>query len=456
VTSTEERAVAGDSPYWNPKYETAPRETLRKLQLAKWQRLVAYADERSPFYRHKFRAAGFEPSQLQSLDDVRRIPLTTKEEWLASQAESPLFGDLVTAPEHVATRYHLTSGTSGRVPLRVLDSTRDWAWISEIWAYGLWGFGVRPTDVVYFAFSYASFIGFWGAHYASEKIGALTVASGNLPTETRVRQIMELGVTTVCATPTYALRLGAVARGMGIDLATESKIDKVVLGGEPGANIPATRRLITEALGGRCGDFAGMTEIGTNMVVECADAPGGPHIVEDHIYEEVVNPTTGEPAAYGERGERIVTSFGRGLLPLIRYRASDLVERVPHTDCTCGRTFDLYKGGILGRVDDMKVIRGTNVFPSAVEAIVREYAEVEEFQIELASLNGRDEITLKVELDDRARDGGSDLCTRLGKDLAESHEGLRFIVSVADPGSLPRFELKARRLVDLRAQGVGA
>ncbi len=443
----------GDSPYWNPKFETAPREQLQRLQLAKWQRLVAYADQHSPFYARKFRAAGFEPSQLKTLDDVRRIPCTTKDEWLAAQAEMPLFGDLVTAPQDVATRYHLTSGTSGRTPLRVLDSTRDWAWISEIWAYGLWAFGVRPTDVVYFAFSYASFIGFWGAHYGSEKIGALTVASGNLPTETRVRQIMELGVTTVCATPTYALRLGTAAREMGIDLATESKIDKVVLGGEPGANIPATRRLITETLGGRCGDFAGMTEIGTNMVVECSHAPGGPHIVEDHIFEEVVDPLTGEPSGYGERGERIVTSFGRALLPLIRYKACDLVERVPHTSCTCGRTFDLYRGGILGRVDDMKVIRGTNVFPSSIEAVVREYAEVEEFQIELAHLNGRDEITLRIELGAVVGDERDALCARLGKDLQECHEGLRFLIDVAPAGSLPRYELKARRLVDLRDEG---
>lgn len=443
----------GDSPYWNPKFETAPRDRLEQLQLAKWQRLVQYADQRSPFYARKFREAGFDPWQLKTLDDVRRIPTTTKEEWLAAQAELPLFGDLLTAPESVATRYHLTSGTSGRTPLRVLDSTRDWAWISEIWAYGLWGFGVRPTDIVYLAFSYASFIGFWGAHYGSEKIGALTMASGNLPTETRVRQIMELGVTTVCATPTYALRLGAVARDMGIDLATDSKIDKVILGGEPGANIPATRRLIIEALGGRCGDFAGMTEIGTNMVVECADAPGGPHIVEDHIYEEVMDPVTGHPAGYGERGERIVTSFGRALLPLIRYKACDLVERMPHTMCTCGRTFDLYKGGILGRVDDMKVVRGTNVFPSSVEAVVREYAEVEEFQIELAHLDGRDEITLKLELAGLVDEERDALCTRLGKDLQECHEGLRFRIDIVRAGSLPRFELKSRRLVDLRGQG---
>jgi len=446
----------GDSPYWNPKFETAPKARLQELQLAKWQRLVEYAAQRSPFYAAKFTGAGFEPSQLKTLDDVRRIPCTTKEEWLGTQAENPLFGDLLTAPEPVATRYHLTSGTSGRTPLRVLDSTRDWAWISEIWAYGLWGFGVRPTDVVYLAFSYASFIGFWGAHYGCEKIGALTLASGNLPTETRVRQIVELGVTTVCATPTYALRLGAVAHEMGIDLATESKIDKVVLGGEPGANIPATRRLITEALGGRCGDFAGMTEIGTNMVVECSHAPGGPHIVEDHIYEEVVDPLSDRPCAYGERGERIVTSFGRALLPLIRYRAGDLVERAPHTDCTCGRTFDLYRGGILGRADDMKVVRGTNVFPSSIEAVVRDYPEVDEFQIEISYQGGRDEITVRVELGAAPGGTADDLPDRLGKDLQECHEGLRFLIDVVGAGALPRFELKSRRLVDLREQRVGA
>ena len=188
------------------------------------------------------------------------------------------------------------------------------------------------------------------------------------------------------------------------------------------------------------------------MIFECDHQPGGTHIIEDHFIEEVLDPETGEPCDYGERGERVVTSFGRGFIPLIRYRTKDLVMKVPHTNCTCGRTGDLYEGGILGRVDDMKLIRGTNVYPRAVEAILREYPEVEEFQIVLTREDGiRDEITVQVELQPGFPDADwAGLHKRLGKDLADNHEGLRFNVVRADSGSLPRFELKAKRLQDLR------
>src|SRR5271165_3724302 len=348
------------SPYWNPKNETMPREELKRLQLIKLKRLVDWAYTKSAFHRQSFDRAGFRPEQLQTLDDLRRIPFMTREEWMARISDYPLYGDLLTAPAETAIRYHLTSGTSGRTPIRVLDSTKDWDWISEMWCYGLWGFGVRPTDTVYFAFGYGHFIGFWGAHYGCEKIGALVIPGGAQSTEARVRQIVDMGVTTVCSTPTYALRLWQQASEMGIDLAAGSKVDKLILSGEPAGSIPAVKRQLEEAWGAKCGDSAGMTELGTIMVFECDRQPGGTHIIEDHFIEEVVNPDTGESAGYGELGERVVTSFGRGLIPVVRYRTKDMVVKVPYDTCTCGRTGDIYDGGIRGRWDDMKVIRGTN------------------------------------------------------------------------------------------------
>ncbi|MCL5961503.1 MAG: phenylacetate--CoA ligase family protein [Chloroflexi bacterium] len=437
--------------YWNPKNELMPREDLEKLQLKKLQRVVEWAYHKSLFHRRKFDAAGFKPEQLRSLKDIERIPFTTKDEWLQEQQRYPLFGEMLTAPQEVAIRYHSTSGTSGRTPLRVLDSIRDWQWISELWGYAFYGFGVRSTDIVYLSFAYGAFIGFWGAHYCCEKLGALTIASGGMSSEGRVKQIIELGATTICATPTYALRLAQVANQMGIDVARDSKVDKVILSGEPGGSVPSTKRLIESAWGARAADTAGMTEIGTIMIFECSRQPGGTHILEDHFVEEVIDPKAGVKLGYGERGERVVTSFGRGLIPLIRYRTGDLVERVPSSFCTCGRTFDLYKGGILGRADDMKLIRGTNVFPSAVEAIVREHEEVDEFQIELTREEGiRDEITVVVELKSGMEPRYPELEKLLSVELAEGHEGLRFNVRQAEAGSLPRFELKARRLVDKR------
>jgi phenylacetate-CoA ligase len=439
-------------PYWNPKNETLARGELRQLQLIKLQRTVARAYEQSPFHRRLYDQAKVKPSDIKTLDDLRRLPFMTREDWMACQAEKPMFGDLITRPQSEAIRYHLTSGTSGRQPLRVLDSRKDWAWIGESWCYGFWGFGVRPTDTVFFAFSYGSFIGFWGAHYCCEKMGCLVLPSGNMTTEARVKQLVEMGATTVCATPTYALRMAQEAQAMGIDLRA-SKVNKVIVSGEPAGSIPATKKLIEEMWGAKCGDTAGMTEIGTIMVFECDHQPGGVHIIEDHFIEEVLDPDTGEPVPYGERGERVVTSFGRGFIPLLRYRTKDMVVKVPHSHCKCGRTFDIYEGGILGRVDDMKLIRGTNVYPRAVEAIVREHGEVEEFQIILTREEGiRDEITVKVELKAAAAERWPQIEKALGKDLADAHEGLRFNVVRAAAGELPRFELKAKRLQDLRGK----
>jgi phenylacetate-CoA ligase len=190
----EENAMAY-SEYWNPKNETLPREELQALQLLKLRRLCQWAYATTPFHQRKFAAAGFKPEQLKTLDDIRRIPIMTREEWMESIMEKPMFGDLLATDVTHAVRYHLTSGTSGRTPIRVLDSMKDWNWISEMWCYGLWGFGVRPEDTVYFAFGYGSFIGFWGAHYCCEKIGSLVIPGGAQTTEGRVKQIVEMGAT---------------------------------------------------------------------------------------------------------------------------------------------------------------------------------------------------------------------------------------------------------------------
>ncbi|HGY92756.1 MAG TPA: phenylacetate--CoA ligase family protein [Planctomycetes bacterium] len=442
-----------DRRYWNPKWECAPKSDLRALQLEKLRRSVAWAVAKSPFHRRLYEEAGVGVDDLKTLDDIRRLPFMTREDWMASQAEKPFFGDVLTASREHAIRYHLTSGTSGRQPLRVLDGGKDWQWISECWAYGFWGFGVRPEDTVFFAFSYGSFIGFWGAHYCCEKIGALTIPSGNMTTENRVRQLVEMEATTVCATPTYAIRLALEAEKQGLDL-PGSSVNKLIVSGEPAGSIPAMKRLLEEKWGAKCADTAGMTELGTIMMFECAEQPGGAHIIEDHFIEEVLDPETDDPVSYGEMGERVVTSFGRGMIPVIRYRTKDLVVKVPHDHCSCGRTFDIFEGGIQGRVDDMLLIRGTNVYPRAVEAIVREYDEVDEFQIVAwRREDAIDELTVKVEFVAGFTGDRSGTLSTLAADLKRNHEGLRINVEEAAEGSLPRFELKAKRLIDRRNQG---
>ncbi|HUS13872.1 MAG TPA: phenylacetate--CoA ligase family protein [Chloroflexia bacterium] len=444
-------ASGHESEFWNPKNETLPRAELEALQLLKLRRLCAWAYAQVPFHRRRFDAAGFHPDQLHTLDDLRRVPFMTREEWMESLMEKPLFGDMLAADPSNAIRYHLTSGTTGRTPIRVLDSTKDWDWIAEMWCYGLWGFGIRPSDTVYFAFGYGSFIGFWGAHYACERMGALVIPGGAQPTEARIQQIVEMGATTVCSTPTYALNMWQKARAMGIDLARDSKVNKLILSGEPAGSIPAAKRQLEEAWGAKAGDTAGMTEVGTIMIFECAHQPGGTHIIEDHYIEEVLHPDDDRAVGYGELGERVVTSFGRGFIPVIRYRSKDMVMKVPASTCSCGRTWDIYDGGIRGRWDDMKLIRGTNVYPRAVEAIVREYPAIEEFQIYVwRKADLLDEITIRVEVTP-AQDGEwPGIERKLAKDLAAAHEGLRFNIERMDHGTLPRFELKAKRLVDDR------
>jgi phenylacetate-CoA ligase len=437
------------SPFWNPKNETLPRAELRALQLEKLRRLCAWAYARSPFHRARFDAARFQPDRLRSLDDLARVPFMTREDWMASQERHPPFGDLPAIPPEAAIRYHYTSGTSGRTPIRALDGMKDWEWIADMWAYGFWGFGIRQSDIVLFAFSYGTFIGFWGAHYACEKIGALVLPTGNFTSEARVRMIVDMGVTTVCSTPTYALRLWQAASAMGVDLAA-SPVDKLIVSGEPAGSIPAVKRQLEQAWGARVGDTAGMTEIGTIFTFECSHQPGGTHIIEDNFIEETLLPDGDAPAQYGEKAERVVTSFGRGFIPLIRYRTRDMVVKVPHSTCGCGRTGDIYQGGIQGRWDDMKLVRGTNVYPRAIESIVREYDAIDEFQILITRNGVQDEISVCCDLKTGRSDEWPALQKRLERDLSDAHEGLRFNVTLAEPGALPRFELKARRLVDNR------
>ncbi|HCO02502.1 MAG TPA: phenylacetate--CoA ligase, partial [Actinobacteria bacterium] len=212
--------------------------------------------------------------------------MMTRDEWMQGQVDHPPYGPILATDPANAIRYHMTSGTTGKTPIRVLDSMKDWEWIAEMWCYGFWGFGVRPADTVFFAFSYGTFVGFWGAHYACEKLGCLVLPGGNMTTEARVRQIMEMGATVVCSTPTYALRMAQEARTLGIDLAG-GPVQRLILSGEPAGSIPATKKLIEEEWGAKAGDTAGMTEVGTIVIFECSSQPGGTHIIEDHYIEEV-------------------------------------------------------------------------------------------------------------------------------------------------------------------------
>lgn len=437
--------------YWNPRTELMPRKELESLQLRRLQHMVAWAYARSPFWRRRLDAAKVVPDAIHGLDDIQRLPFLTKAELIAEQTAHPPYGELLTAPASVGVAYHHTSGTTGKTPFRVVESARDWSWGANAWARALYAFGLRSTDVVYLPFGYGPFIGFWGAHYAIQRIGATTVAGGAQPSEARIRQIIDVGATAIVATPSYAIRLGQIAAELGIDLASETKVVMTLHAGEPGPGIPATRTLIEGIWGAHAGDFLGMTETAGITAYECSEKRSGLHISEDYFLEEVLDPLTNEPVAMGEVGERVCTAFGIGLIPILRYRTGDLVRRIPGRECPCGRTFDVYQGGVVGRADDMRVIRGTNVYPSAIEGVVRCYPEIREFRIVLTKVQNLDEITIEVEATAGvAMEVAERLVPRLTKDLADAHEGLRFGVTLVPEGTLPIFELKARRLQDLR------
>ncbi|MFQ5875266.1 MAG: phenylacetate--CoA ligase family protein, partial [Dehalococcoidia bacterium] len=337
--------------YWNPRTELMPREELQKWQLRKLKTMVRWAYKSSTFWRERLERAGISPDEVKELKDIEAFPFLTKTEFIDNQSSHPPYGDILSVSADISIAYHQTSGTSGRAPLRVVETPRDWQWGANAWACGLYAFGLRTGDIVYLAFGYGVFQGFWGVHYAVQKVGATTVAGGAQSSENRIRQILELGVTVVVSTPTYAIRLAQVAEQMGVNLADDSRVRLLIHAGEPGASIAATKSFIEKYWGARAGDFAGMTESAGIFSFECSQHPNGMHMMEDQFLIEVIDPETGSPLEYGQRGELVITSFGKGSFPLIRYRTGDLVARVPANRCSCGRSFDIFEGGILGRID---------------------------------------------------------------------------------------------------------
>jgi phenylacetate-CoA ligase len=252
-----------------------PRPELAALQLQRLQTMVAWAYARSPFWQRKMDAATVRPESLETLDDLRRFPFLTKRELVEEQVVHPPYGELLTAPAPVSIAYHQTSGTMGGTPYRALESSRDWAWGANAWARALYAFGVRSTDLVYLPFNYGPFIGFWGAHYAVQRIGATTMAGGGQPSKVRIQQIIDSGASAIVATPSYAIALGNTAAEMGVDLARDTRVELVLMAGEPGGSIPATKALIEGIWGAHAGDFMGMTETAGITAYECNEKCGG-------------------------------------------------------------------------------------------------------------------------------------------------------------------------------------
>jgi phenylacetate-CoA ligase len=413
--------------------ETLDPARLRGLQLARLRALVRAALGANPFWTAKWRAAGLASADdLRDWDDLRRLPLTDKAALVADQAAQPLFGTNLTYPIARYVRVHQTSGTTG-APLRWLDTQESWDWWARCWGFVLAAAGVRPDDRAFFPFSFGLFVGFWAGFEGARALGALAIPGGGQDSPTRLAMMETLGATVLVCTPSYALHLLQVARERGIDPA-KLPVRTTVHAGEPGAGIPSVRARIEEGWGARAFDHAGMTEMGA-FGYEC-EAQAGLHVNESEFVVEVIDPATGGPA---REGELVLTNLGRLGSPLVRYRTGDRV-RLASAPCACGRTFTRLDGGILGRLDDMLIVRGVNVFPSAIEGIVRRFP-VEEFQIEVYRDGELDEVRVLVEVD-----GGADGARHVQEALRVGL-GIRLEVAPVGSGSLPRFELKARRVV---------
>ncbi len=413
-------------------------ETLEPERLLghQWRRFHGMAEEllaSNQFVGRKWRAAGVRSVEdLRSWDDFRRLPLTEKEELVDDQTSNPPFGTNLTYALERYVRVHQTSGTSGS-PLRWLDTQESWEWWARCWGFVLKGAGVGPADRVFFPFSFGLFIGFWAGFEGTRALGALAIPGGGQDSPTRLAWMEALGATVLVCTPSYALHLKEIARERGIDL-SKLPVRITVHAGEPGAGIPAVRARIEDGWGARAFDHGGMTEMGA-YGYECAQQ-AGLHVNESEFIVEVIDPATAGPA---RDGELVLTNLGRVGSPVVRYRTGDHV-RLAEAPCPCGRTFSRLEGGILGRLDDMLIVRGVNVFPAAIEGVVRRFPAIEEFQIEVFRAGELDEVRVLVEVGDTA--GASRLQEALRASL-----GIRLEVAPVPPRSLPRYELKARRVV---------
>ena len=416
------------------RLETQAPEALRAQQ---WARLQAQARAIHPanaFITRKWASVGVtRADDLRDWDDFARLPFTGKNELVEDQAAAPPFGGNLTYGLDRYVRIHQTSGTTG-APLRWLDTAESWDWWLRCWGFVFSAAGLGPGDRIFFPFSFGLFVGFWAGFEGARALGALAIPGGGQDTAQRLATLETLGVTAICCTPSYALHLAQSARERGMDL-EKLGVRTTVHAGEPGAGIPSVRARIEALWGARAYDHAGMTEMGA-YGFEC-EAQSGLHVNETEFVAEVIDPDSGAPA---REGELVLSNLGRHGSPLLRYRTGDRV-RVATDACPCGRTFLRLEGGLLGRVDDMLVVRGVNVFPSALEGIVRRFPAVDEFMIEVYRRHEMDEVRLLLEVA-----AGASIVAQV-QEAVRVQLGIR-VETVAVPArSLPRWELKARRVV---------
>jgi phenylacetate-CoA ligase len=435
--------------FWNPVLETLPPEKIRQLQLSKFKKIFRWAYENSKFHRRLYDNAGIKPEDVQSFEDIQRVPKVEKSMMRDIQRKDPFpYGEALCVPLDEVTIFRQTSGTTGQ-PVYQPDTWQDWEWWMECWSYILWAQGYRPQDRVFIPFGYNIFVAFWAGHYAAEKIGCEVIPGGVLDTKARILKIKELQATAMMGTPTYILGMAETARlKMNLDPAQLS-INKITCAGECGASIPSTKKRLEEAWGAKVYDHAGATEIGA-WSFECADQPGGMHVNEALFLVEIEDVETGETIeAPGRRGKMVITALDRMAQPCVRFDSKDVIEWAAEP-CSCGRTSRLIKGGVVGRADDITKVKGVLLAPSAIEEVVRSIEGLgDEYEVIVEKAGDADRIKLKVEVLPQAEDQ----CTVIENELVDQlrlKTNLRYDIEICGCDTLPRYEVKAKRFKDLR------
>ena len=419
--------------YWS-REETINRNKLEKLQEKKLKAQVKHLYNNSPFYRRKFKKAGLKPRDIKKLEDLEKIPFTTKDELRESQKQNPPFGDFLAVSMSECTRVYTSSGTSGRYVWHAFTED-DWEKWVNLAARQYYTIGVRKEDVFahFFNFNYIK-----TGHVVSEgvsRIGALVVSAGTGGTLRHIETLKELGVTAIAATPTYALYLAQKAEERGVVL-RDLNLEKGLFGGEPGTEIPEFRKRLEDSLGIKAYDGWGITDIGIPVAVECHEQCGA-HVFEDAVIVEVVD-ENGEKVDDGEKGEIVYTDLTNRAMPLLRFRSRD-IGVFTSEECSCGRTFGRFLGGIVGRLDDMIKIRGVQVFPSQIMDIIGRFKELTgDFRI-VVTEDIMDRLIIKAEIKRGYQD--DDVKGRLEEEL-KNFIGVRPEIMLLPEGSLKKYEWK--------------
>lgn len=429
--------------YWNETRECMERDELKKLQLEKLKQLVTRLYHDVPFYRNAFQKLGIVPEDVKSLDDLSKLPFTTKQD-LRDNYPYGLFAK----PMSQIVRVHASSGTTGK-PTVVGYTRNDITTWSEIVARSMSCAGANSNSVMQISYGYGLFTGGLGAHYGAERLGASVIPMSGGNTEKQIMLMKDFGATTLCCTPSYAIYLAEAMEDMGINTANLT-LKSGVFGAEPWSE--SMRATIEKKLNIKAYDIYGLSEImGPGVAMEC-ECQNGLHIWEDHFIPEIIDPVTLKPLPYGEKGELVFTTITKEGLPLLRYRTKD-ISRLTVEKCECGRTH-VRMERVSGRTDDMLIIRGVNVFPSQVESVLLEIGEVEPHYQLIVTRNGNlDELEILVELSEKSFSDKISIIEALEKRIKNriySVLGISAKIRFVEPKTIPRSEGKAVRVIDKR------